>query len=161
MDKTKVLFVCLGNICRSPTAEGIFKYKIAELGLGDQFEHDSAGTSAYHAGEEPDGRSQAKALEKGVDLSFIRSRQLIMEDYYAFDYIFAMDESNYQNIMDDYPSNSEAKVEKMLDYLKDNDTRDVPDPYWSGEQGFELVYQLLDESIHNFLVAKTKSINID
>lgn len=151
MDKTKVLFVCLGNICRSPTAEGIFKNKITKKNLENLFEHDSAGTSAYHAGEKADSRSLAKASEKGVDLSFIKSRQLIAEDYYAFDYIFAMDESNYTNIMSEYPDNATSKVEMMLDYLSENDTKDVPDPYWSGSDGFETVFKLLDEAIENFI----------
>ena len=149
-NKTKVLFVCLGNICRSPTAEGICKNQIEKRDLLNKVEIDSAGTSAYHAGEEPDARSQLKEKEKGVDLSYIRSRQLILEDYYYYDYILAMDESNYTNIMDLYPDNATAKVQLMLDY-HDCQDKNVPDPYWSGDDGFELVFNLLDTSVERFL----------
>ena len=134
-NKTKVLFVCLGNICRSPTAEGICKNQIEKRDLLNKVEIDSAGTSAYHAGEEPDARSQLKANEKGVDL---------------YDYILAMDESNYTNIMDLYPDNATAKVQLMLDY-HDCQDKNVPDPYWSGDDGFELVFNLLDTSVERFL----------
>lgn len=156
MEKTKVLFVCLGNICRSPTAEGIFKYKMEQKGLSSRFEHDSAGTSAYHAGERPDPRSQEKALEKGIDLNFIRSRQFITEDYYAFDYIFAMDEKNYRDIMDDRPENATAKIQMMLDHNPEVVDKNVPDPYWTGAEGFELVFQLLDTAVENFINEKSR-----
>lgn len=152
MKKTKVLFVCLGNICRSPTAEGIFRRLLKEQNLEDHFEVDSAGTSAHHLGESPDPRSQKEALSRGTDLSFIRSRQFIIEDYYAFDEIFAMDERNLSDIKDDFPENSEANLSLLLDHhpdaLKD---RSVPDPYWGGDKGFSHVYDIIESSLKNYI----------
>lgn len=147
---TKVLFVCLGNICRSAMAEGVLKKKAKEQGL--TIEVDSAGTSSYHIGEAPDKRMQAKALEHDIDISNQRARQFTRNDFESFDYIFAMDESNKNNIL--RLANSEAdrnKVEMFLNYSYPNQNMSVPDPYYGGEQGFEDVYQLLNEACDRFL----------
>ncbi|MEC9281814.1 MAG: low molecular weight protein-tyrosine-phosphatase [Bdellovibrionota bacterium] len=157
MEKTSVLFVCLGNICRSPTAEGIFHRLIKERGLSNYFEVDSCGTSAYHAGNPPDKRSQQEAEKRGTDLSFIRSRQFITEDYYRFQYIFPMDERNQSDIIDDYPENSEAKVQLLLEYNPQVKEKSVPDPYWGGARGFAHVYDIIEESLTYFLDQWQKS----
>ena len=137
----KILMVCLGNICRSPMAEGIMR----KLG-GKKVEVDSAGTANYHIGLQPDKRMIAKAFEHGIDISNFRARQFHSDDFNSFDLIFAMDSSNYQNIIslakDD---NDKQKVKMMLE------NGNVPDPYYGGNEGFEHVYQLLHEACQNFL----------
>ncbi|MCK5401158.1 MAG: low molecular weight phosphotyrosine protein phosphatase [Flavobacteriaceae bacterium] len=133
--------VCLGNICRSPLAEGILKSKLPK----NIFFIDSAGTGNYHIGEQPDNRSITIAKKKGIDLTDQRARQFVTSDFDTFDYIYAMDSSNFNNIIN-LARNTEdvAKVKLILDELNDSSIVDVPDPYFSGKQGFENVYQLLD-----------------
>ena len=137
----KILMVCLGNICRSPMAEGIMR----KLG-GKKVEVDSAGTADYHIGFQPDKRMIATAIEHGVDISNLRARQFQSDDFDSFDLIFAMDSSNYRNIIslakDD---NDKQKVRMILD------NSNVPDPYYGGDEGFEHVYQLLHEACQKFL----------
>ncbi len=138
--------VCLGNICRSPLAEGILQSKLS----ADFFEIDSAGTAGYHVGELPDKRSIAVARKYGVDITNQRSRKFVKSDFKEFDLIFAMDESNYDNIIsmiDD--SNDIPKVKLILNELYPSEDRSVPDPYYGGDQGFENVYKMLDEACEN------------
>ncbi|WP_237275364.1 low molecular weight protein-tyrosine-phosphatase [Tenacibaculum ovolyticum] len=142
----KILMVCLGNICRSPLAEGILQSKLS----ADFFEIDSAGTAGYHVGELPDKRSIAVARKYGVDITNQRSRKFVKSDFKEFDLIFAMDESNYDNIIsmiDD--SNDIPKVKLILNELYPSEDRSVPDPYYGGDQGFENVYKMLDEACEN------------
>ncbi|WBX75170.1 low molecular weight phosphotyrosine protein phosphatase [Tenacibaculum ovolyticum] len=142
----KILMVCLGNICRSPLAEGILQSKLS----ADFFEIDSAGTAGYHVGELPDKRSIAVARKYGVDITNQRSRKFVKSDFKEFDLIFAMDESNYDNIIsmiDD--SNDIPKVKLILNELYPSEDRNVPDPYYGGDQGFENVYKMLDEACEN------------
>lgn len=139
----KILMVCLGNICRSPLAEGILSHKIAEQGL--PWSVDSAGTSGWHAGEAPDSRSIDVANLNGIDISLQRSRQLIASDLDDFDLILAMDSSNYQNIK--ALSTNQAQLDKIkliLNFVTPSENRAVPDPYYEG--GFDYVYDLLDEA---------------
>ena len=150
--KTKVLFVCLGNICRSPTAEGVFKELVHKRGLEDKIAFDSAGTSNYHIGEPPDLRSQKAALKRGIDLSYQKARQVSLQDFYEFDYVIAMDEKNLADLKDLYPSNASAKLDLLLSFSsKDTKYKEVPDPYWSGEDGFELVLDLIEDACDGLL----------
>lgn len=147
---TKVLFVCLGNICRSAIAEGVLNQKSEEQGLG--LVVDSAGTSNYHVGEAPDRRMQAKAIEHGLNISNQRGRQFTVSDFDEFDYIFAMDNSNYKNIL--RLARNEADEEKVSLFLNQsypNENMDVPDPYYGGEQGFEAVYQMVNKACDDFI----------
>ncbi len=140
--KTRILMVCLGNICRSPLAEGIMRSKLAGR---ENFIVDSAGTGGWHAGQKPDPRSIAIAKEFGLDISDQRARQFSSSDFKTFDYIFAMDNSNYKNVIK-LANNQEdnAKVTRILNALTPGQNLDVPDPYYGGEDGFLQVYKMLD-----------------
>ena len=140
---TKVLMVCLGNICRSPLAEGILKSKLPS----DQFLVDSAGTSGYHINDKPDPRSIEVARKYGIDITDQRSRKFSVEDFEAFDYIYTMDNSNYFNVVQlAQNENQQSKVIRILDIIYPNQEIEVPDPYYGGDRGFEDVYSLLDEA---------------
>lgn len=144
----KILMVCLGNICRSPLAEGILQAKADAQGL--PWEVDSAGTGAYHVGELPDPRSQAVARKYGLDISDQRARQFKAADLDRFDLIFAMDRSNYQNILRLAKTEEQRqKVKLILEFTGSGETN-VPDPYWD-DNGFEHVYQLLDTACDRIL----------
>ena len=140
--KTKILMVCLGNICRSPLAEGILASKLSS----EHFIVDSAGTGDYHIGKNPDHRSVAIAKEKGLDISHQQARQFTAQDFIDYDYIYAMDRSNYQNILALAPdANAKKKVKMILNELFEDENVDVPDPYFGLENGFPIVYDMLDE----------------
>ena len=152
MEKTNVLFVCLGNICRSPLAEGIFRDKVKAAGLEDYFDIDSCGTSAFHIGEQPDPRSSANARENGVILDH-QARQFIAEDFDRFDYILPMDASNMRNVQQLAPEATNAIVKMMRDYDPDAIGLDVPDPYYGGSRGFQNVFDILDKATAGLLAA--------
>ncbi|KAF9660339.1 low molecular weight protein-tyrosine-phosphatase [Tenacibaculum sp. ZH5_bin.1] len=139
----KILMVCLGNICRSPLAEGILKSKLSS----ESFIVDSAGTAGYHVGELPDGRSIEVARKYGIDITNQRSRKFTKADFDKFDMIFAMDQNNYADIVA-LSENEEQheKVKMILNELYPDENRSVPDPYYGGGQGFENVYKMLDEA---------------
>lgn len=138
----KILMVCLGNICRSPLAEGILQSKVSA-----DVKVDSAGTAAYHVGELPDSRSIAVAKKYGIDLTNQRARKFTVNDFDTFDLIYAMDESNYQDILTLARNTEEKlKVKLILNEVDLNSNQSVPDPYYGGNNGFENVYQLLDEA---------------
>jgi protein-tyrosine phosphatase len=138
----KILFVCLGNICRSPLAEGIMLHLKDRHNL--PLEIDSAGTANYHAGEAPDKRTVANALKNGVDLSALRARQFAADDFEKFDRIYVMDRSNLKNVLALAPTPAhKEKVGLLLDCLFESGQHEVPDPYYGGETGFEEVFQLV------------------
>jgi protein-tyrosine phosphatase len=146
----KILMVCLGNICRSPLAEGILRQKTIEN--QHTITIDSAGIIGIHAGEQPDKRMQATALKYGVDLSTLRSRQVTMADFQEFDRIYAMDESNYSDLQKLAKNEvQKAKVRLLLDENPLNSLKNVPDPYYGGQEGFEQVYILLEETINHLI----------
>ncbi len=146
----KVLMVCLGNICRSPVAEGLLRQRAEEQGIDILV--DSAGTSNYHIGEEPDSRSVAHAKSKGTDISLLRCRQFSVEDFDAFDQIFVMDYSNYENVGKIARNNVDMKkVDLLLNQLYPGENQSVPDPYFGGEEGFDQVYNMIDAAVNAYL----------
>ncbi|MEE2780330.1 MAG: low molecular weight protein-tyrosine-phosphatase [Myxococcota bacterium] len=144
MSEHTVLFVCLGNICRSPLAEGLFREAVERRGLTDRFLIDSCGTSGWHVGEGPDPRSVEVARDHGVDISRQRSRQLAPGDYQRFQWLVAMDQSNEETMLSRAPGDSQARVVRFTSYVSGEAPRDVPDPYYGGDGGFEVVYRLLE-----------------
>lgn len=161
MEKVKVLFVCLGNICRSPMAEGLFLHLIEKEGIGDRFEVDSAGTAGYHAGELADKRMRETAASHGVHLPS-RARKFVKEDLDAFDYILPMDRSNMTNIERlTWPdAQHRAQVIMMRDFDPEPEDGNVPDPYYGGIRGFENVYQILLRSNQRLLEKIRQEHNI-
>lgn len=148
--KMKILMVCLGNICRSPLADALLRKKVTEQGLN--IEVDSAGTSDYHIGGQPDKRTQENALNHGLDMSFLRARQFTADDFEAFDLIYVMDKSNESNVLSLVTdSKQKNKVKLILNLLDNSEYTEVPDPYYGGEQGFETVYTLLDQATDKIL----------
>jgi protein-tyrosine phosphatase len=146
MSKVKVLFVCMGNICRSPTAEGVFEQHVQNAKLSNTIEIDSAGTHAYHVGEMPDPRSQKTALKRGIDLSSLRARRAIADDFETFDYVLAMDRDNQQSLQAICPIGLEYKLHLFLSYAPNLEHDEVPDPYYGGPMGFERVLDMIEEA---------------
>lgn len=154
-----VLFVCLGNICRSPTAEGVFRKRLADAGLDARIRIDSAGTGGYHVGARPDARAMAAALARGIDLSAIRARKVAKEDFHGFDLILAMDEDNLRDLQSIAPAEARAELALFLDYAAERRERAVPDPYYGGKKGFEQVLDLVDEACAGLLEAMRRRIS--
>lgn len=142
---TRVLFVCLGNICRSPTAEGVFQQALARAGLTHLVDIDSCGVGDWHVGKAPDLRALAAARRRGVDISHLRARQLTANDFHAFDYVLGMDHDNLAAIHALQPADSQAKTGLLLAYAGLPNT-DVPDPYYGGEEGFEQVLDMIEQA---------------
>lgn len=153
MEKIKILFVCMGNICRSPTAEGVFSTLVTQHELTDYFEIDSAGTHAYHVGEAPDLRAQKAARERGVELKHIRARRFVYDDFEAFDQILVMDDENYQVVEAACPDEHKHKIKHFLAYAPHLNTREVPDPYYGGSYGFERVLDMVEAASEGLLTA--------
>lgn len=136
----------MGNICRSPTAHGVMQHLVAEQGLSERYQIDSAGTHAYHVGEQSDPRSRSKAASRGIDMEFIRARKIAITDFDEFDYILAMDADNLSLIEYNAPSDHQAHVSLFLDFAvaaKLTDRHEVPDPYYGGTAGFDDVFELV------------------
>ena len=148
--KISVLFVCMGNICRSPTGEGVFQHYVEHNGYADQFHIDSAGTIAYHTGEPPDRRARAAAERRGMSLEGIKARRVVADDFERFDYIIAMDEDNLARLRDESPAEHHGKLRLFLEFGNLSE-REVPDPYYGGSAGFERVLDLVDEASQGLL----------
>lgn len=151
MQKIKVLFVCMGNICRSPTAEGVFITLINNRQLANLFEVDSAGTHAYHIGDAPDLRAQKAARDRGVELKHLKARKVQGGDFESFDHILVMDDENHEVLMEICPAEHKRKIRHFLDYAPQLKQREVPDPYYGGAYGFERVLDLVEEASEGFL----------
>lgn len=151
MNKVHVLFVCLGNICRSPTAHGVFAHLVDQEGLSTRIRVDSAGTHAYHVDEPPDPRAQAAAARRGVDLSTLRARKAIVDDFHKFDYVVAMDRSNFEHLIQLCPAGQEDKLRLFLSFAPELGEEDVPDPYYGGTAGFERVLDLIESASRGLL----------
>lgn len=150
----KILFVCMGNICRSPMAEGLFMHLVSQENVSSEFVIDSAGTGAWHEGDPPDGRAIAKMTEKGIDISKQISRPLHDPDFENFDLILVMDHDNLENTRDRAPEQYHHKIQLFMDYSLGEDAA-VPDPYYDRADGFEIVYNMLFEACTS-LVGKLK-----
>lgn len=134
----------MGNICRSPTAQGMFEYLLEEARLSQHINVDSAGTHAYHIGEKPDKRATQAAAGRGIDLSRQRARRVEAADFVRFDYVLAMDSSNLDDLVAICPQAQQNKIQLFLDFAQDLSEREVPDPYYGGDQGFERVLDLIE-----------------
>ncbi len=152
-----VLFVCMGNICRSPTAEGVFRHVVKQHNLQDQISIDSAGTHAYHIGESPDSRSQSTALSRGINLSAQRARKAVAEDFERFDYVIAMDRSNYEDLKQLGQGANLSKLHLFMSFAKAWDNDEVPDPYYGGANGFEEVFDMVQSASEGLLEHILKS----
>ena len=140
----KLHFVCMGNICRSPTAHGVFRHLVREAGLESQIEIDSAGTHGYHVGEPPDDRARKTAAARGVDIEDLRARRAESEDFDYYDLILAMDQDNYHSLSRICPHGMERKLVLLMDYAPALRRREVPDPYYGGPQGFDQVFDMVE-----------------
>ena len=156
MKPVRVLFVCLGNICRSPTAEGVLRHLAALEAPGLKLEIDSAGTADYHIGAAPDARSQRAALNRGIDIGALKARQVRVEDFSRFDLILAMDRDNLADLKHMQPKGSHAKLKLFLDYAPQRQLHEVPDPYYRDAAGFEEVLDLTTEASRG-LIASLKN----
>jgi protein-tyrosine phosphatase len=150
-DIVKVLFVCMGNICRSPTAHGVFRALVEKEGMSHVVEIDSAGTHAYHVGNSPDKRAQATAQRRGVDLSDLLARRVEPEDFEVFDYVLAMDQDNYMSLSEICPDQHVDKIYMFMDFASHMRTREVPDPYYGGPAGFDRVFDLVEAASEGLL----------
>ena len=149
--QVSVLFVCMGNICRSPTAEGVFAKRLVDAGLDELVDTDSAGTHAYHVGEPPDPRAQRTAANREVDLSSLRARRAVAADFEDFDYVLAMDRDNYYSLQQICPEGAEHKLQLFLSYAKQLEIDEVPDPYYGGPAGFDRVLDMIEEASDGLL----------
>lgn len=146
-----VLFICMGNICRSPTAEAVFRRRVAGAGLTQQIQIDSAGTHDYHIGDAPDKRAQQVALGRGYDMSDLRGRQVEAEDFSRFDYVLAMDMANLAILQRLCPPPQQMRLGLFLNYARRHEEREVPDPYYGGTEGFERVLDMVEDAAEGLL----------
>jgi protein-tyrosine phosphatase len=157
MKTCAILFVCMGNICRSPTADGVFRAKLKQLGLQSTVHVDSAGTHNYHPGSPPDARSQSHAARRGYDLSELRARQIRDADFEHFDLILAMDWDNLALVQDLCPPKYQSKVRRLTEFCQKLDSSVVPDPYYGGDAGFEQVLDLVEDACNGLLLHVQKA----
>lgn len=154
----KVLFVCMGNICRSPTAEAVFRAKVQEAGLEHSILIDSVGTHDYHIGDPPDQRTQRAASQRGYDMSMLRGRQVEVADFTRFDYVLAMDNANMAILYRLCPKEQRDRLGLFLEYAQHHKQREVPDPYYGGEDGFERVLDMVEDAAEGLLLHLRKQI---
>jgi len=151
MAKQRLLFVCLGNICRSPMAEGVFRRVAEDQGVLHLFDLDSAGLGDWHIGQAPDTRAQAAARNRGIDISSQCARQIALTDFDDFDLVLAMDGSNYQELIQAAPGAARHKIRRFLDYAPHVGTSDVPDPFYGGREGFDHALDLIEAAARGLL----------
>ena len=151
MTERRLLFVCLGNICRSPMAEGVFRRVAEDEGVLHLFDIDSAGLGDWHVGQAPDPRAQAAAQNRGIDISGQSARQIAPADYDRFDMLLAMDGSNYQDMIQLAPSDARHKIRRFLEFAPQVGTQDVPDPFYSGSDGFDHALDLIEQAARGLL----------
>jgi protein-tyrosine phosphatase len=151
--EVSILFVCMGNICRSPTAEGVLRQQLQQRGWAERVRVDSAGTHAYHVGSPPDERSQAHARRRGYELAALRARVLEADDFAAFDLILTMDEHNLERARARCPAALRHKIEPVAQYFRHSRLTEVPDPYYGGADGFQAVLDLLEDAAQGLLAA--------
>lgn len=156
--RISVLFVCMGNICRSPTAEGVFRKLVSDAGLEDRIHSDSAGTHAYHTGDTPDRRAKAAAERRGFSLEGITARRVIETDFEQFNYILAMDEDNLMALQASSDDEHHSKVRLLLEFAESAKGSEIPDPYYGGSAGFERVLDLVEEASSALLETVRKEL---
>jgi len=149
--KISVIFICMGNICRSPTAEAVFRHYVESAGMSEHILIDSAGTHDYHIGDKPDARAQRAAQQRGYDMSNLRGRQVGESDFRSFDYVLAMDMANLSILQRITPPDSDTRARLFLEYARHHSEREVPDPYYGGEDGFERVLDMVEDAAQGLL----------
>jgi len=149
--KVGVVFICMGNICRSPTAEAVFRHYVESAGMSEQILIDSAGTHDYHVGDKPDTRAQRAAEQRGYYMSKLRGRQVVEGDFLRFDYVLAMDKANLAILQRINPPDSESQLGLFLEYARHHSEREVPDPYYGGADGFERVLDMVEDAAQGLL----------
>jgi len=147
----KVMFVCMGNICRSPTAHGVFRQLVLDEGYADDIYIESSGTHAYHVGKPPDSRAQQTARQRSLDLSDLRGQRVRLSDFAEFDYILPMDQDNYDILLGSSPAEHHNKIRMFLSFAPSISTRDVPDPYYGGAGGFDQVFDMVEAGSRGLL----------
>ena len=148
---TSVLFVCTGNICRSPTAEAVFNHVAESKGVVSNFTVRSAGTHGYHVGEPPDARAVEKAAGRGFSMKGMSAQKVVISDFDDFDYIVAMDRGHLEILNDLQPANTKAEVVLFMDYCDSYSDKDVPDPYYGGDEGFDVVLDIIEDGVEGLL----------
>ncbi|WP_245587941.1 low molecular weight protein-tyrosine-phosphatase [Carnimonas nigrificans] len=151
VQQTSVLFVCLGNICRSPTAEGVFRHLVRQCGQEHAYRIDSCGTGAYHVGEPPDRRARQEAQRRGLSLDRLRARGLEQRDFECFDYLVAMDDANYRDLKNAAPQGFHGHIVKLLDFAAEYRGASVPDPYYGGDDGFSKVFAMVEQGCQGLI----------
>ena len=155
MKVQRILFVCMGNICRSPTAEAVARKKAEVLGMSDMFEFDSAGTHGYHIGEAPDGRAIGTGAKRGYDLAQLRARKVKPDDFSHFDLILVMDDASHAHLSALCPDQYRVRLKRLLDFAPAGTVREVPDPYYGNQEGFDKVIDLVELGVKG-LLAETR-----
>jgi len=150
-ERVGVLFVCMGNICRSPTAEGVFTKLVKEAGLEDAIRIDSAGTHGYHVGASPDERARETAITRGIDMGHLQARQVLPKDVDEFDYVLTMDRGNFENTMGLSTGENRDRIHMFMDFAENRPEAEVPDPYYGGPEGFENVFDMVEEAAAGLL----------